>query len=579
MQFGDFSPEEWELVITDETSNATPASTVSRKKQSLVDVQPTETRQNSVGNAKKIAPKSRDFQVEHSRKPLEAINSENIVLFTRERLQKLLKLLHDAETVGLEQISTIASSQHFLQEETNQIYRPRGMINRGNTCFMSAILQALFAIDPFRGFFKFVYDTMTAGIRENIISPTTFSRNFPVLQKLCRLTYEFDQSTLETEKLQLNDSTASTQKTVLVKKDQITSESFASLFSRLSKNPISIDEWFHWGDKHNEWPTVSDSQNLNQLINMTEKMELSVSPTPHASSDRMKSFLTLIFGGNQEDSQEFLTHLLNEIHEELLLLRKYLEELISKLSMNGGCPNADEPTNELNTFSSVDNDNSTWEEVTKKGKSAIVRPYQFKFSWVFYLFGGVLRSELHRKGTKASVTREPFLFLGLDIHNPFVRSLHDALRLYMEPESLDGVLSETTQQHVAARKQVTVNRLPKVLILQLKRFAWREGDEHYRKLGKHIDFPMSLSLPGSLLTTPHLYSKQKDRNYELTAVVTHLGKDLIGGHYICDIRWKVEGKERVVWVNCDDSCINSVSEQVVLQRQAYLLFYTKKEEN
>ena len=57
--------------------------------------------------------------------------------------------------------------------------------------------------------------------------------------------------------------------------------------------------------------------------------------------------------------------------------------------------------------------------------------------------------------------------------------------------------------------------------------------------------------------------------FQLFAVVNHLGT-LQSGHYTCYIR------QNVHWFRCDDALITPASEAHVLNSEAYLLFYHKK---
>ncbi|GJQ12076.1 hypothetical protein GpartN1_g3867.t1 [Galdieria partita] len=504
-------------------------------------------------------------------------------------LQVLSKILGDAENAYQFKEETLfeAATSQGLNKDCCVYYIPRGIINRGNTCFISAVLQALLAVNSFRLLFLYLFGIMRQATEENIISWQEFSVQFPLVQKLCRL---IEQCTLE-----CSDSKTSGERTpnvqTLATKWNGRRESVQAMMSRVSKNPISIEDWFQWktSELFSTHPSAFSLDNTTREGNVRQNNAQKVNS--NFVSPRLNSFLSLIFGGNQEDSQEFLIHMLNELHEELRIMRKYLEEHLlsaSKVQTNDDFEN---PKGGIDyhlatMWISGDNDSEDdgfWEEVGRKGKSAIIRPFQFQSSWISFIFGGVLRSELHRIGSKSSVSREPFFFLELDIQNSHVHNLYDALRLYMEPESLDGVISETSNEKVVARKQVTIERLPRVLILQLKRFTMRNGDQVYRKLGKHVEFPVDLCLPSMLLTFSHSYTKPQNRSYSLAAVVTHLGNELVGGHYICDIRWRVPTKvgqsEETLWLNCDDSNVTCISEKAVLNRQAYLLFYIKVDES
>jgi len=592
MHFGEFSPEEWSKVLHTSNRGLSPNSYPSK-----VDREP-----NNV-NAKDSALQSSLKNSAQLTLEDEAPKFSTHSYYTRMKhdstakvaLQRLSNILHSAEDdSSLLQEKTLfeAAISQGIDEQSCTYYCPRGIINRGNTCYISAVLQALLALNNFRLLFIYLLDTIRQAAKEHIIVWDDFARRFPLVQKLCHL---IEQCMLEANNSKWpRDSKNDTTRVVTQWSNR--KESVQAVVSRISKNPMSIEEWFQW--KPND-SLISQSLGLSRDSDVRgedSRQQVASRIDSNFGGRRLNSFLSLIYGGNQEDSQEFLIHMLNELHEELLLLRKYLDEVVLsstvEIDVDFDRSNA-EVSSHLKKMSisgessqndrNDDEEDGVWEQVGKKGKSAIVRPFQFQLSWISFIFGGILRSELHRVGSKSSVSREPFLFLELDIENSHVHSVYDALRLYMEPESLDGVVSETTKQRVHARKQLTIEKLPRVLIMQLKRFTIRNGDQFYRKLAKHVDFSVDICLPSMLLAFSHTYTKPQNRSYSLAAVVTHLGREMVGGHYICDIRWRVPPRDgsssESVWLNCDDSCMSCISEKDVLGRQAYLLFYMKNDES
>ena len=76
-------------------------------------------------------------------------------------------------------------------------------------------------------------------------------------------------------------------------------------------------------------------------------------------------------------------------------------------------------------------------------------------------------------------------------------------------------------------KQYLISRVPAVLILHLKRFQVQKFS--FRKVGKHVSFPMVLDLAAVSkdYTTPRVYA--------LYGVVEHSGT-LYGGHYVAYVK-------------------------------------------
>ena len=61
--------------------------------------------------------------------------------------------------------------------------------------------------------------------------------------------------------------------------------------------------------------------------------------------------------------------------------------------------------------------------------------------------------------------------------------------------------------------------------------------------------------------------------YSLVALIEHTGADVRSGHYFAYVN---KGTPRVgYWQKCDDSAVSDISEQEVLKREAYILFYRK----
>jgi len=100
------------------------------------------------------------------------------------------------------------------------------------------------------------------------------------------------------------------------------------------------------------------------------------------------------------------------------------------------------------------------------------------------LFGGALRSLLRREGVKGRATIEPFHTLSLDVRDPTVRTVDDALRAFMRQERLRDVREVHVIAvdlmrrfgkrlvQVSASKQMSLAKLPPVLIVHLKRFVY-----------------------------------------------------------------------------------------------------------
>ncbi|XP_047341987.1 ubiquitin carboxyl-terminal hydrolase 24-like [Impatiens glandulifera] len=249
----------------------------------------------------------------------------------------------------------------------------------------------------------------------------------------------------------------------------------------------------------------------------------------------------------QEDAQELLSFIMHQMHEELLKFEG------QRLNLNGA-------KSSLVSYAEDDE----WETVGPKNKSAVTRTQDLDPSELSAIFGGQLRSVVEAKGNKASATIQPFLLLHLDISHAAVHTIEDALRLFSAPEMLDEYRTSITGKDgvVTARKSLSIQTLPKIMILHLMRFSF--GHNGATKLNKPVRFPIQMELGRKLLVSP----STQGRRYELVSTISHHGRESSKGHYTTDARYP-DG----VWLRFDDASVITVDLKKVLHGQAYILFY------
>ncbi|XP_078399201.1 ubiquitin carboxyl-terminal hydrolase 19 isoform X2 [Cetorhinus maximus] len=157
-------------------------------------------------------------------------------------------------------------------------------------------------------------------------------------------------------------------------------------------------------------------------------------------------------------------------------------------------------------------------------------------------------------------------------------TLEQCLNLFTKPEVLapeEAWYCPKCKQHREASKQLMLWWLPNVLIIQLKRFSfrnfiWRD------KINDMVEFPIrNLDLSKFCIGVKDV---RQPPVYDLYAVINHYG-GMIGGHYTAYARLPNEKNSQrsdVGWRLFDDSTVTTVDESQVVARHAYVLFYRRR---
>ncbi|KAK6947235.1 Peptidase C19, ubiquitin carboxyl-terminal hydrolase [Dillenia turbinata] len=206
--------------------------------------------------------------------------------------------------------------------------------------------------------------------------------------------------------------------------------------------------------------------------------------------------------GRQEDAHEFLRYVIDACHNTCLRLKKLLLRRKTSNVANGGSA-----CEQFNTNSTV----------------------------VKEIFGGALRSQVKclSCGAESNKTDE-IMDISLDIIGS--ASLKQALQKFFQPEVLDGnnkYKCDNCKKLVAARKQMSIQQAPNVLVIQLKRF---EGI-----LGAKIDRAIA---------------------FEEVMVLSS---------YMCQSSQDAMGR----WYCCNDSYVSLSTLQEVLSEKVYILFFSR----
>jgi hypothetical protein len=192
---------------------------------------------------------------------------------------------------------------------------------------------------------------------------------------------------------------------------------------------------------------------------------------------------------------------------------------------------------------------------------------------VYQIFGGKLRSQLKCYSCKATSNNfEACLDLSVDLTNK-ADSLKMAFDNFIKVDVIGSddpnnrYKCDHCKQMVKAGKQMTINELPMMLTVHLKRFAFDLQRGCMSKITTYVKYPETLDM------APYTSQEKKIKNadYKLYAVLVHQGYSCDSGHYYAYVK-APNGQ----WNRMDDDDVTPVSLKEVLSQTAYMLFYQQE---
>nr|XP_061815787.1 ubiquitin carboxyl-terminal hydrolase 15-like isoform X3 [Nerophis lumbriciformis] len=147
--------------------------------------------------------------------------------------------------------------------------------------------------------------------------------------------------------------------------------------------------------------------------------------------------------------------------------------------------------------------------------------------------------------------------------------LKDCIELFTTKEKLgaeDPWYCPNCKEHQQATKKLDLWSLPPVLVVHLKRFSYSRYMRD--KLDSLVDFPLSNLDMSEFLINPN----SGPCLYDLIAVSNHYG-GMGGGHYTAYAKNTDDGK----WYNFDDSSVSPASEDQIVSKAGYVLFYQRQD--
>ena len=151
-------------------------------------------------------------------------------------------------------------------------------------------------------------------------------------------------------------------------------------------------------------------------------------------------------------------------------------------------------------------------------------------------------------------------------------SIEKCLDLFSAKEQLDPQnewYCNKCKEHQRAFKKIDIWSLPKILIIQLKRFSYK-NIIFREKLETFIDFPLEDLDLSKFVKGP--IDEKEPPIYNLMGISQHFGV-LGGGHYTAVCKNPNNGK----WYNFDDKHVSEAGEKRLKTSAAYLLFYQRKD--
>lgn len=200
-------------------------------------------------------------------------------------------------------------------------------------------------------------------------------------------------------------------------------------------------------------------------------------------------------------------------------------------------------------------------------------------------FGGTYANELICKGCPHYSERsEPYLAVNLQVKNK--KSIKDSLDSLIEGEMLDGDNSyycEKCDKKVPTLKRTCIKRLPKHLILVLKRFEFDYDIMQKMKVNDYCEFPEELNMEPYTqegLARREKIAKKEEKgddddeeevdtgpkypielyNYRLSGVLVHSGY-AEGGHYYSFIKDREDEESKDDWYEFNDELVKEFDKE------------------
>ncbi|ORX78648.1 cysteine proteinase [Basidiobolus meristosporus CBS 931.73] len=379
-----------------------------------------------------------------------------------------------------------------------------GFENFGNTCYLNAVLQALYFCRPFREC-VLNYPNGPMGVPPTPMPPTPHESITPNMSVSSLSSGKRQNSK---EMAQSVNSTSGSKERAKVELGQIPSTNPVS--NAMPIPPNSAPEETISCVPGMEESIFTAMKELFWKIQSQRKRNGVLAPSQFITKLRKEN--EIYRSTMHQDAHEFLNYILNTIAEDVQV---YEKNYTNEASLREGRGGAGEKT------------------------------------WVHQLFEGELTNETKCLTCETVTNREEsFLDLSIDIEEN--SSVTSCLRQFSASEMLchkNKFFCDICCSLQEAEKRMKIKKLPNILALHLKRFKYQENIGKFVKLSYRVAFPLELRL----FNTSDK-AEDPDRLYSLFAVVVHLGSGPHHGHYISLI------KSMGNWLIFDDDSVETIDE-------------------
>eukprot|EP00003_Mantamonas_plastica_P021155 TRINITY_DN341_c0_g1_i4.p1 TRINITY_DN341_c0_g1~~TRINITY_DN341_c0_g1_i4.p1 ORF type:complete len:590 (-),score=196.53 TRINITY_DN341_c0_g1_i4:2051-3820(-) len=475
--------------------------------------------------------------------------------------------------ISLENVDVKLLRKTMLQPivgDIQYVIKPRGLINRGNSCFMNSALQILMACSPF---VRFITSFQRLHLTED---------QFPHLAKFVEHMSFFERHVYHREGDKVpsrfmsigkpftpihfhdllaifnNSGSQVTNSTLhylkrgysITCRQQDAQEFYSFMLDSLHEELVE-GQWM-CDDLLKDEPEQEEEQDTMVVVNDTTTSSSLTKNSSTSNSQNAWSALGLSMSQSEEQEETPSNSTTNVVVKQEDK-REKVEQLVDD-----------------NDQDEDDDDGDEWLVVGKNNEKTVhvseKREEGYVTTGISKIFGGKLRSVVRKQGERSSTSTQPFYCLPLDIDDDNINSLEDALRWFTRKEEISGYKSSKTGMEINASKQVLLEETPPIFAIHLKRFNyWMDSAN---KVHRFIEFPLELKLGKNLTGTV-------ERSYELFGIICHLGDHITNGHYTSIVKQPYEEDS---WLCFNDSKVSSMTDEEVLDEgeTVYLLFYKAK---